>query len=226
MKTRLRLEGIYSPETISHVEEKKIKDLGFDFRPRSMNFLQHYKFLEILENSFETDRTYWLHFDNEHPGLIKKLVQDSVDVLNKKGATSDPLLLEFSDNQNYKYYDQFKQGFAWNYVDMESLKEVIKSEHLKVLIFPFSEIEHLQNTNKFQEFVSTFHKTTFETFHNNKIKLALKLDWDSDIFPSLFEYINFDFCSLPVNQKVESSFRNIDWSKFNKNLDYYLTLEL
>lgn len=226
MNNKLRLEGIYSSETISYIEEKNIKDFGFDFRPMSLNFIQHYKYLEILEETHNSKQLHWLHFENEHPDIIKKLLLDSKDILDKKGQVKGSLLLEFSDNQKSVYYDQFNNNFAWNYVDMESLKEVIKSKHLKVLILPFSEIEHLQNTSKFHDFVASFHKTTFESFHNNKIKLALKMDWDSNIFPSLFEFIKFDFCSLGVNQKVETSFRKIDWKKFDDSLNYYLKLDI
>ncbi len=225
MKTRLRLEGIYSPETIDHIEQREILDLGFDFRPKSFNFLQHYKFLEILEEKFSSRNQYWLHFENEHPDIIKKLLVDAKEVLSKKGIAEDPILLEFSDNQSLEYYDSFNQRFSWNYVDLESLEKVIQSKNLEVLIIPFTEIEHLHNTGRFQEFVSMFHKKTFKAMHDNKIKLALKTDWDSDLFPSLFEYINFDFCSIPVNGKIESSFRSIDWVKFDSNLDYYQNLD-
>lgn len=225
MKTRLRLEGIYDPETISHINEKKINDLGFDFRPKSLNFLQHYKFLEILESSFSPNQKYWLHFDNEHVDIIKKLIADSSEVLGKKGYTKDNLLLEFSDVKTAKEYDEFGLKFAWNYTDMKALEEVIQSENLEYLIINYETIENFYNTNRFHEFVAQFHKKTFKTLHNNKIKLALKADWDSDIFSSLFEFIKFDFCSLPVNNKVESSFRNVDYAAIDKNLNYYLGLE-
>ena len=225
MKTRLRLEGIYNPETISHIEERQISDLGFDFRPKSFNFIQHYRFLELLEATFSPEKTYWLHFENEHPDLINKLLKDSVEFLNSKGSSSEPLLLEFSDLKDADYYDQFGQKFAWNYTDMESLKKIIQSKNLEVLILPFTEIEYLQNSSKFHEFVSSFHKTTFKSLHDKKIKLALKADWDSNLFPSLFEFIKFDFCSVPVNNKVETSFRQIDWSKFDRHLDYYQSLD-
>ncbi|MBK26323.1 MAG: hypothetical protein CME70_20150 [Halobacteriovorax sp.] len=225
MKTRLRLEGIYCPETITHLEERRIQDLGFDFRPKSLNFLQHYKFLEILESNYCANKNYWLHFDNEHPDLIKKLIVDSKEVLAKHGATAECLSLEFSDSKDAAYYDQFDSKFAWNFTDMEALKKVIQAKNLSVLILPFTEIEHLQNTSKFHEFVASFHKTTFESLHKNKIKLALKADWDSNLFPSLFEFIKFDFCSVPVNKKVEKSFRQIDYGKFDKNLDFYQNLD-
>ena len=145
MKTRLRLEGIYDPETISHIHEKKINDLGFDFRPKSLNFLQHYKFLEILGGSFAHDRKYWLHFDSEHPDIVKKLITDSKDLLAKKGYTKDHLLLEFSDIKEAKEYDQYDLKFAWNYTDMTALEDVIQSKNLEYLIFNYETIENFYN---------------------------------------------------------------------------------
>ena len=64
MEGRFRVEGIYDKRTLQRLQDLNLKDLSFDFRPRSFNFLQQHTFMEIVENISTEDRLY-LHFENE-----------------------------------------------------------------------------------------------------------------------------------------------------------------
>ena len=54
-KLSLRIEGLYDMRTYQCLEALKVKQFSFDFRPRSLAFVQGHRFLEILEKSLSLE---------------------------------------------------------------------------------------------------------------------------------------------------------------------------
>jgi hypothetical protein len=53
---------------------------------------------------------------------------------------------------------------------------------------------------------------------NNEKKIILRIDWNSNVFPSLFDYFDFDLMSFPINSKIEICYRNVDLKKLTSEM--------
>ena len=53
----------------------------------------------------------------------------------------------------------------------------------------------------------------------NDLDILLAIDWDSDIFPSLLDMMNFNGLSMPLNSKIEVAYRQLDGVKFTNSFN-------
>lgn len=83
----LRMEGIYDLRTILHLKNLNINCFSFDFRPRSFNFLQQYKFFEILQEEYSKELCFFLRYENEKDFVIQKMLTDLKDFFFKNNLS-------------------------------------------------------------------------------------------------------------------------------------------
>ncbi|OUR94870.1 hypothetical protein A9Q84_17330 [Halobacteriovorax marinus] len=221
MEGRFRVEGIYDNRTLQRLQDLNLKDLSFDFRPRSFNFLQQHTFMELVENISTEDRLY-LHFENEADFVVEKILTDLLI-----SRSRDKVLLEFSDDQSVEYYEKFKSPFYWHYNSQSKNANLIaKSKYLKGMIIPFSELLKSFENNTLHNFTNNFHAQFFNVMEINKCELVLRMDWDSNLFSSIVEYFDFSLISIPINNKVEVCYRNVDLTKVQQHVSHLKALNL
>lgn len=92
------------------------------------------------------------------------------------------------------------------------------STHFKGLIFNFSFFEELHHRGVLKNFITNFY-THYGRFLNEEKKIILKVDWTDNVFPSLFEYLDFDLMSFSINSKIEICYRNVDLKKLTSEMD-------
>lgn len=198
--------------------------MGFDFRPRSFNFLQQYRFLELVEKIYSPEQKIYLRYENEKDFIVSKMLDDVQELLLKKFSTEEKgrrICLEFSDLQEKDYYEAFNWPFYWHYQNSPLVAQLSQSPGLKGIILPYSYLHNLHETMRFQSFVSSFFQIFGNRLAQDDFELILEIDWNSNIFPSLFEFFDFSLLSLPVNEKIETHYRNVDLNKIKSNLPYY-----
>lgn len=206
---KLRIDGIYDLRTLEASEENSIDCFSFDFRPLSLNYYQQHRFLDLLKNIHSTKHKYFMHFANEADFVLEKCIEDISEY------PQDNFILEFSDVRKLNFYDQFKFPFYLHYSDELEINVFQESKYLNGIIFDFEFFNELYKKDEFYNFVTTFFNSIGES-HN--YKFILRVDWGSDIFPSLFEFFNFEYIALPINSKVETCYRNVDIAKLNAEL--------
>ena len=215
MTERIKIDGIYDLRSIERLEGLGIIDIGFDFRPKSFNFLQQYRFLELFCDNFLPENRYYLHFSNEKNFVIMKFLADILNVMSGSVLfdLNRNIILEFSDTKDYAFYDQFKVPYLWHYsIDYKLTELLDKSQYLKGMIIPYSILKQHHIEGSLYSFIQTLLQIIFERKSNTEFLFLLSLDWDSDIFPSVFELIDFDIISFQINRKVELCYRNVDWN--------------
>jgi hypothetical protein len=210
----MKIDGIYDQKTIQTLIESKVQDLAFDFRPKSFNFLQQHKFLELLENNFNEKTNYFLRYSYEKDFVVQKMLDD----FHEK-YTTENLYLEFSDFQASKYYDSFKTPFFWHYRSDVNPIEILKSEYIRGIVIPFNLIEEGHHQGNFFSFVQGLLQLVYPFIHEKKLEIHLGVDWDSDIFPTLFDTLDIDCVSLPINNKIEICYRNVDSQKMSDHIN-------
>lgn len=224
MERVLRIDGIYSGDTLKELNSFGISSFSFDFRPRSFNFLQQHSFMDIIEQNLKYSNEYFLRFANEQDFVINKFIYDLNDFLTTSGNMSlgkECFFLEFSGGEDHSFCNQFKMPYSWHFHPARDWKSHLSSDFMRGIVFPYSYLHELHEKGAFLDFVTRMLPEFLAMMSETKIKMALEIDWDSNIFPSIEEYFNFDFWSLPINSKIEHSFRNTDLQKVKNQLQYF-----
>lgn len=210
MKGQMRVTGLYDQRTIQLLKENKIYSLGFDLRPKSLNFIQSYRLIELLKE-VQLGEVY-LHFENEKDFMIKDILEKVSEVYSGK------VVLEFSDYQNKEYYDQFKKSYVLSFDVFRGDLRDCCGQYFHGFAFHYEYLEGIHSRGHFTNWITQYYRSL--SFLNRQVSHYLCRQWDSDIFPSLFELLDFDYVSLSVNRDVEVCFRNVDLKLFSKQVDY------
>lgn len=229
MDKNVKIDGIYDGRTIKELNRLRITHQSFDFRPKSFNFLQGYKLLELLEEHYLPQNFYYLHFQGEKEFVVRSILNDLNKTLLKRNPFLDTGLervrLEFSDVRERSFYESFNLPYYWHYDPSVSVASYLGSHLLKGIVLSYSLLEGLQRQGTIYNFAQNLTQQIFMS-GNQHLEIIVHLDWDADIFPSLFDL--FDVCtiSLPVNNKIEVCYRNVDVTKLSTNVEHYKNLNL
>ncbi|MBP9681633.1 MAG: hypothetical protein KBD76_09525 [Bacteriovorax sp.] len=214
MEQKLRIEGIYDQRTLKHLKQKGLKDFCFDFSPKSFNFIQEYVFLEQFLNFLDpTDRIFF-HFTRSNDPMVNKLIED----LKKSGISLSHVYFEFDEWTSEMTPLNFKYNYLLHYAHNIDLALDI-GENFKGFIFHFHFFEELHLKNILIQFTNNFY-TRFNSQLKKDHLLLLKIDWHSDLLSSLFDLVEFDLLSCPINSKIEVCYRNVDLKKLTSEMEF------
>lgn len=211
MAQNFKIEGIYDQRTLKLLKQKGLRDFGFNFSPRSFNFIQEYVFInELVPLLGPLDRIH-LHFDRSNDPMIKKVLED----LKKSGVQKENIYLDCDE------WTEAPSGLEVNYYlnytpDLDIA--LCKDAGFSGMIFDFTYFEDLHRRNILNNFISNFY-THFSKVLGEDKKIILRVDWNNNIFPSLFDYFEFDLMSFSINSKIEICYRNVDLTKLTTEMD-------
>ena len=92
------------------------------------------------------------------------------------------------------------------------------------MILPYKHLCYLHEEGLLWSFSQSFAQKFYLPPHTHRKQdvvdrqIIVALDWYENIFPSIIEHFDFDLWSLPINQKIEVCYRNVDLKKFESNL--------
>lgn len=216
MATQFMITGIYDQDTLKFLKEMGLSQFGFNFSPRSFNFLQEYILFEQLLPQLDFTDQIYLFFDHNLDPMWKKIYKDlSVQL---------PQMLEqvtFVFNEWRPSSQELYKHFMFNYHSLAS--ENFKTENLNNrFLFEFSTLEKLHFKGQLNSFIGNFYlrfpKRVNEGVHNKNILLV---DWDSHFMASLVEYLDIEILCLPINRKVEICYRNVNLKLLKKELTVF-----
>lgn len=211
MAQDFKIEGIYDQRTLKLLKQKGLRDFGFNFSPRSFNFIQEHIFLSDLIPLLDPLDRIHLHFDRSNDPMIKKVLED----LKKAGFNPENVYIdcdewsERPETMGVKYYLTYHPE-----LDISQCR----GENFSGMIFNFSYFEELHQRNVLNNFISNFY-THFSKVLTDDKKIVLRMDWNSNIMPSLFDYFEFDLMSFSINSKIEVCYRNVDLKKLTTEMD-------
>lgn len=208
----LRVDGIYNLETYNKLREIGVNEYSFDFRPRSLNFLQQYRFMELLDSSDGLGRFY-LHYAYEPDFVIQKMLDDLAKAFPE---IYSQIILVFSDTQELSFYEKFQVNYAVEYQSEEQINKLIKSNFLKEIIVDYSDLEIHHGQGKGMHFLQNIFKLKKQ---RNDLSLSLRLKWDFDRIDSIFDFFQFDHYVVSINQQIESQYRQVDLQKLQRHID-------
>lgn len=220
---RIRIDGVYDLRTLHSLQNIEIKDLGFDFRPLSFNFLQQYKFMDFVEDLKQSqtlnELKLYCHFCDESNDVIQKIKNDYLELYPK-----DQLMLEFSDFREASFYRNLEHDFIWHYKAEFGVLDILKVPNLRGIVLDYHFLHQLHLDGVFDAFFNHFMQQILPKLRTPGFQLILHCDWDSDLFPSLFDFVDFQMITLSINSKIEVCYRNVDISKATQNIHFYKQL--
>ena len=218
MKQKIRLEGVFDDAIINFMKEKGIDEHTFDFRPKSFNFIQKYRFEEIMSKFYIPSNRYYLHFCNEKDHVINRIVDDFLSLPTISTRIENNIFLEFSDNQTAAWYDHYDLPFYWHYHSCENITDILNAQNLQGIVLNFDFLDNYCPYEYLDQFAAIFYRQMQTTGLKDKLQLVFSIDWDSNIPPSMEEYFDFDIISLPINSKIENSYRQINFDLLSEGL--------
>lgn len=203
-----RFNGVYDLRTLKYLREIKVSHFIFDLRPTSFNFIQEYRLTEILTQI--PMGTVYLLFNGEKSFVIERIVNEC------RKSFSGPIVLEFDGAFNQEAVEELNIPFNQHISDWPTTN--IGPEHrlCQGHVFDFKFLHELFQAQQLTGFVSSY----YSKFSKQSLTLNqdLSIDWDSDIFPSLFDYFDFNSMTVPINSKVEVCYRNVDLNRVSNQL--------
>ena len=161
-----------------------------------------------------------MHFANEKDFVILKMVEDTKNVLSSMGRFSQ-VNLEFSDECESFYYDQFETPFFWHFKLGTAIEEVLKTYQLRGIVWSLPLLVDINRGQGLDRFFSRFLEDYGENIRRMGLKMVLKVGPSIDLIPKLFQMLPFDFISLPIDSSLELSYRSVNFEHLRKEIHYF-----
>lgn len=220
-KTLLRIEGIYDHRTFKFLKSLGLSIFSFDFRPLGLNFFPQHRFLDVLNHEYNSSYQFFLHYADEQDFIIQKMLTDLKGYGGNPGTLAPNFFLEFSDNKDLKFYEQFAVPYFWHYQEGGFLKEILQGSYLQGIFFSYNLLEDLFRRGGLYTFINAVLQLFHKTKREKPLEIFLTADWNQNIIPSLTDHLDFHCLSLPINQSIEVCYRNVDLEKLRKNVQSF-----
>ena len=211
----IRVVGVYDQRTLDYLISLGIVNFGFDFYPKSLNFLQQHIFLEMVEKSFSSKHNYYLHFQGEIPEMVNKFIDDLREQFGEE-KIKNRFGLEFLDERDADYYDGFNSYFGWHYSPGNLLQELLRSKNIKSLTLDHEYLEMLQRSGTLFSFL----KELVSMIEGRDIRLQLRISWGDDLIASLFDFFSFSQILINIDPRIEAGYRQVDFDKLTDQLQF------
>lgn len=228
MEGLIRVSGIYDQKTIQELKNSSINLWAFDFNPRSFNFIQTYRFLELIQKNYNSKANIkvFLQFTNEKKFIVEKITSDLKNLLfNEMGVTllefERDFFLEFRsvnidslisldvDNFNMKYYLEFDVNTI---VTLQSQMHTYTLQNCTGFIHSYIFLRDKFFSEKLFEYYGDMRRICAGGFKGKKIHI-LESSFDQEIISTIYRGYNFDVVSYSINNSVEEYHRSVNTKK-------------
>jgi hypothetical protein len=223
MSYSVKIDGIYDKRTLKLLQELNVNQLGFDFRPTSFNFIQHYKFFEMLSDIKQMNfKKVFLIFQNEPDFVIQKFVEDLCAELNVESlADQDLVVFDFRDSRDGDFYNQFNAPYIWTY-DLNGKANQFKDSPLLAGVSLSSNlITTALDSGSIDSFCSNVYQLFGPKMLDPNFILDLQMNWVNNLPVSIYDRFDFNTVSLSIDPQVEVCYRNVDHDKLSKQVAYH-----
>jgi len=211
MDHKFKIEGIYDQRTLKLLKSRSVRDFGFNFSPKSFNFIQEHVFLNELIPLLDPLDKIYLNFSRSNDPMIGKVLED----LKKVGIQSSSLFLECDEWVGNP--SDFGIHYFLNYYPEIDMQKCV-GEFFSGMIFKFSFFEDLHQRGILNNFIANFY-THFKKYLTEDKKIIVKIEWNDNVFPSLFDYLDIDLMSFSINSQIEVCYRNVDLKKLANEME-------
>lgn len=201
MKT-LRISGVYNSDIVRQLIEQNIREVGFDLRPRSFNFIQIHAIQSILSELPSSRLKIFLQFENDKDFVIKEIVQK---VCATTGLVAgENLWVEYSGSETPEFCN--KVGIPYIKLLIEKdFSPWLNSSKCHGLVINEQFMGRLGMHADALSFLGQLFDRVTSDF-----RIDLTLDWSSEISKSLLEFYPFEALNFHIDSKVETTYRSVN----------------
>lgn len=185
---KLKVSSIFNEKAFRFFKEKGVYHFGFDFRPKSMNFIQEHVVVELVKNLQVGSVT--LAFENEKDFVVKRILEE----IEKR--FSGEIILEFSGNTDFDFFDSFNKPYYF----IDNDRDVpFKGRNQKGKIYPQGLLNDL-----------------LERGQENLLdpigipSIVLKVKRELELPTSITDFMEWDFIDLELTMDLCSSFHQLN----------------
>ena len=211
LERRMLIFGIYGQEALLLSKKLGVEQFGFDFRPKSFNFLQGYRFIKLLNSLGHHRYQYFLHYAHDQNFIIDRMIKD---VAEQTDVSRKQLILVFSGSQGGEFYQQFGLRFAWFFESLRILSKLVNYDLFQEVILDYCELEFLHGRGRA---ILLLKEVRDICASRSDVKISLRLPWELDILASVFDFFYFDRYLLAISSGVERAYREVDAGKFTRS---------
>lgn len=210
----LRVSGIYDQQTIQFLKGLGIQKFTFDMRPISFNFVQSFKVIDMINQTYQYGDEYAFKFDLDKDFVISNIIERiETGALN----STNNLAIEFCSSRTMKECDLYERPFIWHY-DKHNSDDYLQNSLLKTVVFKQEVIQQLELSQKLYPFMDNFFKRC-----PTNINVEVEMDWTSPILSTLIDFFPINGLNYAINQRVEKSFRHVDLQLVGQHIELTLS---
>jgi len=220
MKYSIRVDGIYDKRTLETLRGLGVNHIGLDLRPTSFNFIQHHVFFDLLPDIQRMGFSkIFLIFENEADFVIQKFLDDlKVVQCCESLLKQEFIFLDFRDLRSGEFYDQFQIPYIWTFDRTGKLAEFKESSLFRGVTVPYELIESSFQQGQIESFCQNMYQILGKKILTEKFIFDVKMNWNTNVIPSLFERFDFNLLTTQINSQVESCYRNVDIEALSRAL--------
>lgn len=200
---RLLIHGVFHLSTLHILKNMGVRDVSFDIRPQSLNFVPTKDLKLLIDNAF--DRSF-LTFADEKIETIKSY-------LNLLGDRPN-LRLIIRDNVNYSFFRNLNEPFFWMFDPAGDWRAILSLDYAQGILLPLkfqniyknmADLWHLIEEKKLDVFI---HTSSFEEarFINLNENVQISIDMTSEVESSYRQVDEGKLKSLMIWRKVNEDF--------------------
>ncbi|MFG1590945.1 hypothetical protein [Halobacteriovorax sp. CON-3] len=209
---RFVLEGIYDKRGFKFANEMAKGAYGFDFRPRSFNFIQGYVVEELLRESLlKLEDIVELHFENDSPIVIDSVIEQVSKI-------HPNIRVNYGQSGLHTKEELERAGRPFSIIfDItdSQVYEKIQSHLCQSVVFSYEDIHRMSDQGQLNAFIVNFYTKVMAT-KNEKFELGVKLNWNSNLSIGIIEQLDPDYLKYEISSQVERCYRNIDVPKLSE----------
>lgn len=190
---KLKVSNIFNEKSFLFFKNLGIYHFGFDFRPRSMSFIQEHVVIELVKTLQVGSVT--LSFESEKDFVVKRVV----DEIEKK--FSGEILLEFSGEIDFDLFDSFNKPYYF----IDNDRDIpFKGRNQKGKIFSQSFLNEILEKGQ-ESLVDTMAVPS----------IGLKIKKELELPASITDFMDWDFLDLALTMDLCSSFHQLNEEAVN-----------
>lgn len=207
----VRVTGVYNSDIVMQLLAQGIRDIGFDIRPRSFNFIQLDAIHKILNEIPASNLKFFLRFENDKDFVVRELV----DKLTGHGVIpGENLWVEYWGSETVEFCEQVGLPYIKLLHD-QNFQNWLSSSQLQGFVVNEMFLNSLGLKGDSFAFLGNF----FDALPKEFI-VDLSLDWNSEISKSLLEFYPFNNLCFHIDNQVENSYRNVNLQLIKQHIEH------
>lgn len=186
-----------------------IKEISFDLRPMSFNFIQAAMIAQIINENGD-ENNYSLIFANDTDKMINGLIEQ----IENQCEYSD-WKIHYKGDESFEFIDSIQRPYFWDFARDKNYRPFLKDPKCRRIVFDSELLTELMQSNEIYPIMEEF-----KSLKHDDLIIEICNDWDNSLPISIMEFFEINHVNFNISDKVETSYRQIDLSIIEQHLEY------